>query len=397
MSEYPEANRMKRLPPYLFTIIDEFKAKGRKRGVDLIDLGMGNPDLAAPPHAIESLHESLRDPENHRYSKRTGPVEKRLREAIAHWYQDRFSVTLDPETEVLPLIGSKEGIAHLSLSFLNNDDIALVPSPAYPVHFNGVIMAGGILYNLALKPENNYLPDIDSIDSHVLSRSKLFFFSYPHNPTAATCDLAFFEKVARWGKENHIIIGHDNAYSDIVFDGHKSPSFLQAKYARDTGIEFHTVSKSYNMPGWRLGYAVGNPEILAVLEKTKSYIDFGVFRGIQSAAAAVLTGPQDCVQQTVETYGRRVFVFCDGLNSIGWEVEKPRATFYVWCRIPLKYSGLSSLEFTKLMIEETGVAAAPGSGFGECGEGYVRFAMVEREERLAEAVERLNALLNIQV
>jgi LL-diaminopimelate aminotransferase len=343
------------------------------------------------------LHDSLRDPENHRYSKRTGSVETRLREAIAYWYQDRFSVTLDPETEVLPLIGSKEGIAHLSLSFLNNDDIALVPSPAYPVHFNGVIMAGGILYNLALKAENNYLPDIDNIDNHVLSRSKLFFFSYPHNPTTATCDLGFFEKVARWGKENHIIIGHDNAYSDIVFDGHKSPSFLQAKYSRDTGIEFHTVSKSYNMPGWRLGYAVGNPEILSVLEKTKSYIDFGVFRGIQSAAAAVLTGPQECVQKTVETYGRRISVFCDGLNAIGWEVQRPRATFYVWCRIPMKYSGLSSLEFTKLMIEETGVAAAPGTGFGECGEGYVRFAMVEPEERLTEAVERLNALLSIQV
>ncbi len=395
--EFPEANRMKRLPPYLFTIIDEFKAKVKKRGVDLIDLGMGNPDLAAPPHAIQALHDSLQDHENHRYSKKTGIVETKLREAVAYWYKDRFNVTLDPDTEVLPLIGSKEGIAHLSLSFMNNDDIALVPSPAYPVHFNGVIMAGGILYNMALKPENNYLPDIDNVDSHVLSRSKLFFFSYPHNPTSATCDMAFFEKVARWGKENHIIIGHDNAYSDIVFDGHRSPSFLQAKYARDVGIEFHTVSKSYNMPGWRLGFAVGNAEILSVLEKTKSYIDFGVFRGIQSAAAAVLTGPQDCVRETVETYSKRVTLFCEGLNSIGWEVEKPRATFYVWCHIPLKYSGLSSLEFTKLMIEETGVAAAPGTGFGECGEGFVRFAMVEPEDRLSLAVERLKELLSIQV
>ena len=396
MSNFHEANRMKRLPPYLFTIIDEFKAKARKRGVDLIDLGMGNPDLAAPPHAIEALHESLKDHENHRYSKKSGVVETRLREAIAYWYKDRFNVVLDPDTEVLPLIGSKEGVAHLSLSFLNNDDIALVVSPTYPVHFNGVIMAGGILYNLPLKPENNYLPDIDHIDNHILSRSKLFYFSYPHNPTAATCDLAFFEKVARWAKKNNIIVGHDNAYSDIVFDGHKSPSFLQAKYARDIGIEFHTFSKSYNMPGWRVGYAVGNAEILAILEKTKSYIDYGVFRGIQSAAAAVLTGPQDCVRQTVEIYGRRIALFCEGLNSIGWEVTKPRATFYVWVRIPLKFSGLTSLEFTKLMIEETGVAAAPGTGFGECGEGYVRFAMVEPEERLKQAVERLGTLLHIQ-
>lgn len=395
---FHEANRLKRLPPYLFTIIDDLKRKVRERGADLVDLGMGNPDLLTPPHVAEALARATQDdPEYHRYSKRDGEVERRFRQAIADWYLERFNVTLDPETEVLPLIGSKEGIAHLSLAFLNNDDIALVPSPAYPVHFNGVIMAGGILYNLPLKPENDYLPDIEGLDSHVISRSKMMFLSYPHNPTTAVADLDFYEKVARWARKHHILVGSDNAYSDIVYGDFKAPSFLQATCGRDVGVEFHTLSKSYSMPGWRIGYGVGNAEILAALEKTKSYIDFGIFRAVQHAAIAALTGPQDCVRELVETYRRRLEVFVGGLAEANWEVPMPKATFYVWAHIPLKYSALSSLEFTRLMIEEIGVACAPGTGFGEYGEGFVRFAMVEPEDRLVEATRRIKTFLNIKV
>jgi len=398
LGAFHEANRLKRLPPYLFTIIDELKRKVRERGADLIDLGMGNPDLAPPPHVAEALTRAVeQDPEYHRYSKRDGEVERRFRQAIADWYFDRFGVILNPETEVLPLIGSKEGIAHLSLAFLNNDDIALVPSPAYPVHFNGVIMAGGILYNLPLKPENDYLPDIEGLGSHVVSRSKMMFLSYPHNPTTAMADLEFYEKVAHWARKHQILVGSDNAYSDIVFGDVKAPSFLQTKCGRDVGVEFHTLSKSFSMPGWRIGYGVGNADILAALEKTKSYIDFGIFRAVQHAAIAALTGPQECVAELVETYRRRLEVFVGGLAEAGWEVPMPKATFYVWAHIPLKYSALSSLEFAKLIIEEIGVACAPGTGFGEHGEGFVRFAMVEDEARLAEATRRIKGFLNITV
>ncbi|MBN1916857.1 MAG: aminotransferase class I/II-fold pyridoxal phosphate-dependent enzyme [Verrucomicrobia bacterium] len=395
---FHEANRLKRLPPYLFTIIDDLKRKVRNRGADLIDLGMGNPDLLTPRHVAEALIRATQeDAEYHRYSKRDGDLERRFRRAIADWYFDRFSVTLDPDTEVLPLIGSKEGIAHLSLAFLNNDDIALVPSPAYPVHFNGVIMAGGILYNLPLKPENNYLPDLEGLDSHVVSRSKMMFMSYPHNPTTAVADLDFYERAARWARKHNILIGSDNAYSDIVYDGFRAPSFLQTKCGRDVGIEFHTLSKSYSMAGWRIGFVVGNAGILAALEKTKSYIDFGIFRAVQHAAIAALSGPQDGVKELVDTYRRRLEVFIPGLAEAGWIVPMPKATFYVWAHIPLKYSALSSLEFSRLMIEEIGVASAPGTGFGEYGEGFVRFAMVESEDRLAEAVRRIRTFLNIKI
>jgi alanine-synthesizing transaminase len=393
---FHEANRMKRLPPYLFTIMDELKREVVVRGGEVIDLGMGSPDQPTPQHVIQALVEAGTTVEMHRYSRRDGDIEKKLRKAIASWYEQRFNLTLDPETEVLPLIGSKEGVAHFYLSLLNNDDIVLVPSPSYPIHFNGVILSGGILYNLPLKPENNYRPDLEKLDSHVVSRSKILFLSYPHNPTSAVVDIEFFEKIVRWARDHSIIVGHDAAYSDIVFDDYKAPSFLQAKGARRIGIEFHTVSKSYNMAGWRLGFAVGNTEILRILEKTKSYVDFGIFRGVQLAAIAALTGPQDCVSETVKNYEKRVNAFVKGLNSAGWEIPKPKATFYVWAHVPLRFSALTSLEFARLMVEETGVVCAPGTGFGEYGEGFVRFAMVEKEERLLEAVNRIKEFLSIR-
>ncbi|MEA3328278.1 MAG: LL-diaminopimelate aminotransferase [Candidatus Omnitrophota bacterium] len=391
-----EANRLKRLPPYLFTIIDSLKREVKAQGTDIIDLGMGNPDQGAPDYIVEELCRAARMKSTHRYSRFDDEVEQKLRQAIANRYKDVFNVDLDPQTEVLPLIGSKEGIAHLSLSFLNNDDIALVPSPAYPVHFNGVIMAGGILYNIPLKKENGFKPDLRSLGKEIVKMSKLLFLSYPHNPTAAVVDLGFFKEMVAWARSKDIIIGHDLAYSDIVFDGYKAPSILQVKGAKKMGIEFHTLSKSYNMAGWRIGYCVGNADILKVLAKTKSYIDFGMFQAVQWAAIKALNGPQDCVKQAVQMYQLRRDVLVDNLRKVGWDVERPKATFYVWAHIPLKYSALTSMEFTSFLLKETGVVVAPGIGFGEYGEGYIRFALVEPEDRIKEAVNRIGKLLKIE-
>ena len=391
-----EANRMKRLPLYLFTIIDELKRKAQAEGKKIIDLGMGNPDKPTPPHIVKELCEQAKKTENHRYSRPIDPSEKELREAIAKWYDERFGVKLDPETETLPLIGSKEGIAHLSLAFLNNDDVALVPSPAYPVHFNGVIMAGGILHNIPLYEEDGYLPKFGDVPKNIVEKCKLAFLSYPHNPTTAVADINFFKDVVKWAEGKNIVIGHDLTYSDIVFDGYKAPSILQVKGSKKMCIEFHTCSKSYNMAGWRIGFAVGNADILRSLAKTKSYIDFGLFKPIQYAAIKALTGSQECVRKQVEIYKQRRDVLIDGLKKIGWNIPKPKATFYVWARIPDKYSALTSMEFVSLMIKETGVVISPGTGFGEYGEGYVRFALVEEVDVLKEAVQKIKYLLDME-
>jgi aspartate/methionine/tyrosine aminotransferase len=388
-----EANRMRRLPPYLFTVVDNLKHEVREEGVDVIDMSMGNPDLDPPKHVIDAMHEALEMKGIHRYSKFDLEVEIKFRQAISNWYKSRFNIDLDPNSEVLPLIGSKEGIAHLSLAFLNNDDLALVPSPAYPVHFNGVIMAGGILYNIPLKEENDYLPDLFSLPRETTRISKLMFLSYPHNPTTATCDLGFYEKVVKWAQDKEVIVASDLTYSDFVLDGRRAHSILEVKGARRRCIEFHTLSKSYSMPGWRVAFAVGNKDILASLAKTKSYCDFGLFRAIQYAATKALSGSQACIKRTLHIYKKRVNLFCDGLNEMGWEIRRPKATFYVWCRIPLKYSALTSMEFSELMIRDIGVAPAPGTGFGEYGEGYVRFAMVVNEKRIREALTRIKGLL----
>ncbi|MBI1953151.1 MAG: aminotransferase class I/II-fold pyridoxal phosphate-dependent enzyme [Candidatus Omnitrophica bacterium] len=391
-----EANRMKRLPLYLFTIMDDLKAKAKAKGIDVIDLGMGNPDLPSPPHVVEELCRSVRRAENHRYSRPTGDVEEGLKKAIAAWYEERFGVVLNPKTEVLPLIGSKEGIAHLALAFLNNDDMGLVPTPSYPPHANSVIMAGGILYNIPIGPENNFRPDFRALGKEVARMGKIFFVSYPHNPTAACVDLDFYRELVDWAKGKEMILCSDLAYSDIVFDGYKAPSLLNVKGAKEAnGIEFHTASKSYNMAGWRIGWAVGNAQILRSLEKTKSYIDFGIFRAVQEAAITALTGPQDFVKNLVETYRKRRDLWVQGMAAIGWKVPLPKATFYIWARIPPKFSGLSSLEFAQLLVDEAGVVVAPGSGFGEYGEGFVRFALVEPEERLKTALERIRKVLAI--
>ena len=392
---FQEANRMKRLPLYLFTILDELRAQAKARGVDTIGLGMGNPDLAPPRHVVEELARQAKKPENYPYSRKDGNVERKLNEAIAQWYHRKFGVTLDPLREVLPLIGSKEGISHLSLAFLNHDDIALVPNPTYPVHFNGVVMAGGVLYSLLINPDNHYLPDLAAIPRSVLRQSKMLFLSYPHNPTTAVADLKYFRDVITWARHHRIIVVHDFAYSDFAFDGYRAPSILEVPGAKDVAVEFHTLSKSYSVPGIRLGFAVGNRDVLASLSKTKSYIDFGIFRAVQWAAITALTGPQTYVQETVATYARRRNVFLKGLKRIGWDVPIPKATFYVWAKIPMKFSALTSLEFATLLVQEAGVVAAPGSGFGEYGEGFIRFALVEPEPRLEEAVRRIANVLQM--
>ena len=389
-----EANRMKRLPPYLFTVVDNLKREVRNKGVDVIDFSMGNPDLDPPAHAIKALREALAFPGIHRYSKGDQEIERNFRKAIAAWYHNRFGVDLDPDNEVVPCIGSKEGIAHLALAFMNNDDLALIPSPAYPVHFNGIIMAGGILYNIPLKEEKGYLPDLFALPKETTRLSKLLMLSYPHNPTGVTCDLSFYEKVIHWAKDKEMIIASDLAYSDFVFRGKRASSILEVKGALRQCVEFHTFSKSYSMAGWRIGFAVGNREILKSLAKTKSYCDFGIFRAIQYAATKTLNGPQGYVKKIVEIYRKRVNVLVDGLNRIGWPVKKPDATFYVWAKIPLRFDEHSSMSFTELLLRETGIAVAPGTGFGEFGEGYVRFALVIPEERIREALGRLQRFLN---
>jgi alanine-synthesizing transaminase len=392
---FEEANRLKRLPLYLFAILDELKLQAQQRGVEVIDLGMGNPDLPPPKHVVEDLARQVRRPENHRYSRKDGDVERRLNEAIASWYRRKFHVTLDPRGEVLPLIGSKEGISHLSLAFLNHDDLALAPNPTYPVHFNGVILAGGILYSMPIRPEHHYLPELHAINRDVLRRAKLVFLSYPHNPTTATADLRFFREAVEWARQHRIMLVHDFAYSDFVFDGHRAPSVLEVPGAKEVAVEFHTLSKSYSMPGCRLGFAVGNADILATLAKTKHYIDFGIFRAIQWAAVRALTGPQDYVHRTVDTYRRRRDVLIPGLRKAGWDVPLPRSTFYLWAKIPMKFSMLTSLEFATLLMQETGVVVAPGSGFGEYGEGYVRFALVEPIPKLEAAARRIRDVLQM--
>jgi len=391
-----EANRLKRLPLYLFTIMDNLKHEAQENGVDVIDLGMGSPDLPTPKHIVDELCKQAKVEANHRYSRPHGDAERKFKEAIAQWYNERFGVTLDPEHEVLPLIGSKEGIANLYLTFLNHDDVVLVPNPAYPVHFNGVVMAGGILYNLPLTEENNFRPDLKSLSKDIVKMAKILILGYPHNPTTATVDCDFFEEVVDWGKDKDIIIVNDLAYSDIVYDGYKTPSILSVKGSKKMCIEYHTLSKSYSMAGWRLGFVVGNRDILKSISKTKSYMDFGIFRAVQYAGIKALTGPQDCVKKYVEIYKKRRDLFVDGMNEMGWHVKKPKSTFYIWAHIPLKYSALTSMEFATLLMKEAGVGVAPGTGFGEYGEGYIRIALVDDEKRLKEALKRIKKVLDME-
>jgi LL-diaminopimelate aminotransferase len=381
------ADRINALPPYLFATIDEAKDSMIAKGVDVIDLGVGDPDLPTPPHIVEAMREAVLLPSTHRYPSYAGMPE--FREAAARWCKDTRGLDIDPATETLTMIGSKEGVAHIPLAFINPGDVALVPDPAYPVYNIGTLFAGGIPHSMPLLGENDFLPDLDAIPADVLSKAKLMFLNYPNNPTAATATKAFFREVVDFAREHSLIVVHDNAYSEMVYDDYRAPAFLEVEGAMDVGIELFSHSKTYNMTGWRLGFAVGHADIVRGLGKVKSNIDSGAFEAIQRAGIAALTGPQDCVADMNKMYRQRRDVLLKGLESIGIDMKPPKATFYVWAPVPGDYS---SIDFSRTLLEEAGIVATPGVGFGDSGEGYIRFALCQPVERLKEAVGRMEKL-----
>jgi alanine-synthesizing transaminase len=386
-----EFRRIKRLPPYVFSIVNELKVKARAQGDDIIDFGMGNPDLPTPPHIVEKLCEAVKNPRNHRYSASRGIT--KLRMAIADWFGRRYGVEIDPEREAIATIGAKEGISHLALALVEPGDVALAPNPTYPIHPYSVIIAGGDVRSVRLEEGTDFYGALVAAHRESWPPPKLLILSFPHNPTTATVDLAFFEKVVAFAQEHHLHVIHDFAYADLTFDGYQAPSFLQVPGAKAVGVEFFTLSKSYNMPGWRVGFAVGNPQIIAALTRIKSYLDYGIFQPIQIAAIVALNGPQECVKETVDTYRVRRDVLVDGLNRIGWSLAKPKGTMFVWAKIPDSYRMMGSLEFSKFLIDKAKVAVSPGIGFGQYGDEYVRFALVENEHRTRQAIHGIRRVL----
>ncbi len=376
--------RIKRLPPYVFNIVNELKAAARARGEDIIDFGMGNPDQPTPKHIVDKLVEVAQRPDTHRYSLSRGIP--RLRRAICNWYQGRYGVELDPESEAIVTIGSKEGLAHLALATVGPGDAVLVPSPAYPIHPYGFIIAGADIRHVPLVPDVDFFEELEKAIKDSWPRPKMLVLNFPGNPTTECVELEFFEKVVEICREHEIWVIHDLAYADIVFDGYKAPSILQVPGAKDLAVEFYSLSKSYNMPGWRVGFMCGNPELVAALARMKSYLDYGMFTPIQVAAITALEGPQDCVREISDMYRSRRDVLCDGLNAIGWEIEKPKATMFVWAPIPEPYRAMGSLEFSKLLLKEAKVAVSPGIGFGEYGDDHVRFGLIENEHRTRQAI-----------
>jgi LL-diaminopimelate aminotransferase len=381
------SNRINALPPYLFAAIDEARDELIAKGVDVIDLGVGDPDLPTYPHIVEAMREAVCDPKTHQYPSYAGMPE--FRKAAAEWCKKYKGIELDPATEILSLIGSKEAVAHIPLAFVNPGDIVLYTDPGYPVYKIGTLFADGIPYPLSLTAERNFLPDLDSIPEDILKKAKLFFFNYPNNPTAATADIKFFEKVVKFCKKHDIIAVHDNAYCQMVYNGYEAPSFLAAKGAMDVGIELYSHSKTYNMTGWRLGFAAGNRDIIKGLGNVKSNVDSGVFDAIQYAGIAALSSSQACVEETNKIYQERRDALIKGLISMGLKVNPPKATFYVWAPVP---EGFTSISFAKLLLEGAGIVATPGVGFGEASEGYIRFALTKPVERINEAVERMKKL-----
>lgn len=381
------AERLKQLPPYLFQEIDRLKAELMAQGVDVINLGVGDPDLPTPGHIVEELGRAAKDPANHQYPSYSGMND--FKGSVARWYGRRFGVELDAGSEVLTLIGSKEGIAHLPLAFINPGDLALVPSPAYPVYYITTMFAGGESYFMPLLRENGFLPDLKAIPPDVARRAKLIFINYPNNPTGATAEQDFFRRIIDFAREYDLIVCHDAAYTEMGFDGYRPMSFLELPGAKDVGIEFHSLSKTYNMTGWRLGFAVGNAGILGGLGQVKSNIDSGAFNAVQYAGIAALEADQSCVAEMQKIYQARRDALIGGLREIGLNPEMPKATFYVWCPIPAKYK---SREFTALLLREAGIVTTPGSGFGEPGEGYIRLALTVSKERIEEAIQRIRKI-----
>ena len=385
-----EFYRIKRLPPYVFAIVNDLKSKARARGEDIIDLGMGNPDQETPKHIVDKLVESARNPRNHRYSASKGIT--RLRKAVTTWYRTRYGVELDPETEAIATIGAKEGMAHLALAVLQPGDGVLVPNPTYPIHSYSVVIADGDLRSVPLVPGEDFFARLQETARLAWPKAKLLILSFPHNPTTACVDRDFFVKVVDFAREHHMMVVHDFAYADFTFDGYKAPSFLEIPGAKEVGVEIFSLSKSYNMPGWRVGFVCGNSRMIHALARIKSYLDYGAFQPIQIAAIIALEGEQGCVADIVELHRKRRDVLVNGLNKIGWKVEKPRGTMFVWAPIPDEFRSMGSLEFSKLLIQECKVAVSPGIGFGEYGDGHVRFALVENEQRIRQALRGLKTL-----
>ncbi len=382
------SDRLKELPPYLFKEIDAQKAAVRKQGVDIIDLGVGDPDMPTPPHIIDALNAAARNPANHRYPSYSGMGQ--FNQSVANWYQKRFQVALDADQEVVTLIGSKEGIAHIPLAFINPGDLALASSPGYPVYHTGVAFAGGKTWFMDLVKSNDFLPDLNAIPADVAKAARLMFINYPNNPTSAVAGKEFFQSVVEFAKKNDIIVCHDAAYSEIAFDGYKPISFLEVEGAKSVGIEFHSLSKTYNMTGWRLGFAVGRKEIIQALGKIKSNIDSGAFQAVQFAGMAALDGDQTCLDQINAEYQKRLNIVMDGLDSMGFSARRPKATFYVWGEVP---KGYTSTGFASHLLTRAGIVVTPGNGFGAAGEGYFRIALTMGADRLKEAMDRIRGVI----
>jgi alanine-synthesizing transaminase len=386
-----EFSRLKRLPAYVFNITSELKSAARKRGEDIIDFGMGNPDGATPQHIVDKMIEAARKTQTHRYSLSRGIP--RLRKAICNWYQRRYDVTLDPDSEAIVTIGSKEGIAHLCLATLDQGDVVVVPNPSYPIHIYGPVIAGANIHGVAVHDTEAFLVELERTIPLMYPRPKMLILNFPANPTTQCADLSFFERVVAMCREHNIYLVHDLAYADICFDGYKAPSILQVPGAKDIAVEFFTLSKSYNMPGWRVGFMVGNRKLVAALGRIKSYYDYGTFTPVQVASILALEGPQECVQEICDNYRRRRDVLVGGLNKLGWHVPLPKATMFVWAPIPEPYRAMGSLEFSTKLLKDARVAVSPGIGFGEFGDGHVRFSLIENEERTRQALRGIKQML----
>lgn len=385
--------RIKRLPPYVFAIVNNLKMEARKKGEDIIDLGMGNPDMPAPAHVIDKLCEAAKNTKNHRYSASKGITQLRL--AITEWYKRRFDVDLDPEKEAVVTIGSKEGLSHLILATVQPGDVVLTPTPAYPIHPYSVIIAGGEVTSVPIGHGVDFFAELEAAYKKTWPRAKMMIINFPHNPTTQVVEgLDFFKKVVDFAKENEIIVIHDFAYADLIFDGYKAPSFLQTPGAKDVGVEFFSLTKSYSMAGWRVGFCVGNKEVVGALIKIKSYLDYGMFQPIQIASIVALRGPQDCVEDFRKVYQSRRNELIRGLKRAGWEIEPPKATMFAWAPIPEPFRKMGSIEFCKYLINEAGVAVSPGIGFGEGGDEFVRFALVENEQRIRQACKGIKKALS---
>ncbi|MCF6353566.1 MAG: alanine transaminase [Candidatus Polarisedimenticolaceae bacterium] len=395
-----EFRRINRLPPYVFNIVNDLKAEARARGEDIIDFGMGNPDQPTPQHIVDKLIEVASRKDTHRYSMSRGIP--RLRRAICNWYRDRYDVQLDPETQAIVTIGSKEGLAHLALATMGPGDSVLVPNPAYPIHPYGFVIAGADIRHVPMVPGVDFFAKLEEAITDSWPRPKMLVLNFPGNPTTQCVELDFFEKIVKIAREHNIWVIHDLAYADIVFDGYKAPSILEIPGAEEIAVESFSLSKSYNMPGWRVGFMCGNKTLIAALARIKSYLDYGMFTPIQVAAIAALEGPQECVKEICDMYELRRNVLCDGLTAIGWPVERPKATMFVWAPIPEPYREMGSLEFSKKLLKDARVAVSPGVGFGEHGDDHVRFGLIENEHRTRQAVRgvrdmfRQDGLLEIE-